>query len=70
MIFVGLGAIAGGDEFVARDAQHGIEHKRVGDAAGDELGVDHVAADLGLGVAGHSWFSLLRVYRKFAGAFG
>ena len=69
MIFVGLGAIARGDEFVARDAQHGIEDARVGDAAGEELGVDHMAAGFGLGVAGLAFVHFASL-RKFDVRFG
>jgi hypothetical protein len=42
MILVGLGAMSLRDEFVARDAEHGLEDAGVGDTARSELGIDHV----------------------------
>jgi hypothetical protein len=41
MVFVGLGAIGFGNEFVTGNFEHGLEDALVGDAAGAELGVDH-----------------------------
>ena len=51
MIFVGLGAVLGGNEFVARNAEHGVENTWVRDSAGSKLVVNHQAA--GCGEVGH-----------------
>jgi hypothetical protein len=51
MIFVGLAAEGFRNEFVAGDAQHGVENPRVRDSAGPELGVDHELT--GCGFVGH-----------------
>jgi hypothetical protein len=66
VIFVGFGAIGPGYEFVTGDAEHGVEDAGIGDAAGAELGVDHVAAGFGLLVAGfgHSCFFAFACLRK------
>lgn len=42
MVFVSLGAEVFRNKLVARDAEHGVEDARVGDAAGAELGVEHL----------------------------
>jgi len=51
MVVVGFSTVGCGNEFVTRNTKHGVEDARVGDAAGAELGVDHLAA--GCGGVGH-----------------
>ena len=46
MVFVGFVPEVFRDEFVAGDAEHGVEDARVGDAASAELGVEHLLVGL------------------------
>jgi len=57
VVVVGFGAEGLGNEFVAGNAEDGVEDARVGEAAGAELGVDHELA--GGGRVGHrDWLRL------------
>src|SRR5208283_4179806 len=54
VVFIGFGAIGFGNEGFTGNAKHGVEHARVGDAAGAELGVDHALAG-GEGIGHGQW---------------